>query len=209
MLKRFRFTLLAVCLLLLFLGTSDLQILLRNPEPLPITLDQLVGQEPPRDWLRISGGVLDLTEAISTSGSIELDAFLVPLKTSADTNDFKVLVETRRPEILETLRTYHFKFDNETDQQRYLAEHRENFFLSQDVTGMVAGGLVASGNRDKLMQLAKELGMNVPDNVIFLSEGKEPGRWRGIFFLTAGLLGIVKLLVDWRKGNSPATPIRR
>lgn len=199
MLKRFRFTLLALCLLLLFLGGSDLRLMLANPQPLPIGLDRLAGSVPPRDWLTVQGGVLDLTEAISTSGSLDLDAFLVPLKTTAEAPDFRVLVETRRPEIVDTLRTYHFMLDSQAEQRRYLTEHAGRFHLEQDVTGMVVSGLIASGNRDKLMQLAKQLGMVVPDDVIFLAEGKEPGRWRGIFFFAAGLLGLAKLLLDWRK----------
>ena len=79
--KRFRFTLLAICLLLLWLGWNDLSLLLRNPKPQTIGLEELVRTGPPRDWLHVTGGYQDLTEAISTSGSVDLDAFLVPLKT--------------------------------------------------------------------------------------------------------------------------------
>lgn len=205
--KRFRFTLLALCLLLLFLGISDLRLWLNNPEPLTIGLAELQRTGPPREWLTVTGGVLDLPEAISTSGSIELDAFLVPLKTSVDAPNFRVLVETRRPEVLQTLSHYYFQLDSKAEQQRYLAEHPELFYLHQTVTGMLAGGLVASGNRDKLLKLAKDLGMQVPKDVIFLTEAKEPPRWRGIFFLAAGLLGLLKVLTLWRqKPTDPALP---
>jgi len=37
-------------------------------------------------------------------------------------------------------------------------------------------GMIASGSRDKLMTLAKQLGMAVPEDVIFLSEGNQPPR---------------------------------
>jgi len=197
--KRFRFTLIAVCLLLLFLGVSDLRLLLTNPEPLPVSIGELQQGEPPREWLTVSGGVLDLTAAISTSGSIELDAFLVPLKTARDAPGFRVIVETRRPEIIATLSRYHFQLDSEAAQQSFLAEHPEQFYLREPVTGMLAGGLVATGNRDKLLQLARDLGMQVPDDVIFLTEGKTPPKWRGLFYFAAGLLGLLKVLGSWRR----------
>ncbi len=191
--KRFRFTLLAICLLLLWLGWNDLSLLLRNPEPQVITLDQLTRSGPPRDWLRVTGGYEDLVEAISTSGSLELEAFLVPLKSSPADPTYQVLVESRDPRILNLLQTYYFKLDSPAAQEQFRAEHREEFNGRRDVTGMVVSGLVANGNRDKLMSLARQLGMDVPENVIFISEGKEPGTWRGFLFIALALAGLVRL----------------
>jgi hypothetical protein len=45
--QRFRFTLMAVCLLLLFLGGSDLKILFENPHPHQVALAALVRGEVP------------------------------------------------------------------------------------------------------------------------------------------------------------------
>jgi len=204
--KRFRFTLLAICLVLLYLGWSDTALWLRNPEPAAVTIAELEGGNVPREWLRVSGGYMDLTEAISTSGSLEIDAFLVPLKSSAGAEGFHVLVETRDPKVLELLRTYHFTFESAEEQEAFLREHAGEFRGVREITAMVAGGLVASGNRDKLMQLAKGLGMQVPPDVIFLSEGKSPERWRGFFFLGVGLLGLIKALTLWKKPR-PTTAV--
>ncbi len=197
--KRFRFTLLAVCLLLLWLGGTDLLTLFRNSEPLTISLAELEGSEPPRDWLHLTGGYQDLEEAISTSGSVELEAFLVPLKSAPDRADFRVLVETRNPRVMELLRTYYFQLDSEAAQRQFQDQHRDEFFGPRDVTGMVVTGLVASGNRDKLMKLAQDTGLQVPENVIFLSEGKEPARWRGFIFVALALAGLVRFATLWRQ----------
>jgi len=197
--KRFRFTLLAVCMLLLWLGWNDLSLLLHNPEPQVITLDQLTRNGPPREWLRVTGGYEDLAEAISTSGSLELEAFLVPLKSAPADPTFQVLVETRDPRIIDLLQTYYFKLDSPAAQEQFRAEHRQDFNGRRDVTGMVVGGLVASGNRDKLMSLARQLGMEVPENVIFISEGKEPASWRGFIFVALALAGLVKFALMWKQ----------
>jgi hypothetical protein len=202
--KRFRFTLLAVCLVLLYLGWTDIALLLRNPSPATVSIDELERGNVPREWLRVTGGHQNLLEAISTSGSVELDAFLIPLKSSPGEESFRVLVETRNPRILELLATYHFQLESAEAKANYLKEHAAEFQGLRDVTGMVVSGLVASGNRDKLMKLAKEVGMQVPPDVLFLSEGKEPGRWRGFFYLGIGLLGLIKVLMLWKKPPQPA-----
>jgi hypothetical protein len=203
--KRFRFTLLAICLVLLWLGWTDASLYLRNPEPATISLAELQRAGAPREWLHVTGGYQDLQNAISTSGTVKLEAFLVPLKTSPDADSFRVLVETRDPQILDLLRTYYFKLDTPAEQQRFLAEHAGEFHARRDVTGTLITGLIASGNRDKLMTLAKQLGMQVPEDVIFISEGKQPPKWRGFLFLALALAGLVKFGMMMRK-KGPAAP---
>jgi len=202
--KRFRFTLLAVCLVLLYLGWTDVSLFLRNPAPATVGIAELERGNVPREWLRVTGGYQDLTEAISTSGNLEVEAFLVPLKSSSSAETFRVLVETRDPKVLDLLRTYYFSLESPEAQEAFLREHADEFRGVREVTAMVASGLVASGNRDKLLQLARDVGMKVPPDVIFLSEGKEPGRWRGFFFLGIGLLGLIKVLLLWKKPSQPA-----
>lgn len=197
--KRFRFTLLAVCLLLLFLGWNDVSLTLRNPSPLSIDIAELERNGAPREWLHVTGGIQDLEEAISTSGSVEVDALLVPLKSTSESETFRVLVETRHPALLEHFKAYHFQQDSVFAKERYLQEHRADFHARRDLTGMLVGGLIAGANRDKLMQLSREIGLEVVDDVVFVSEGKEPTRYRGFFFLGVGLLGLVKVLLMWRK----------
>ena len=153
--KRYRVTLLVVCLVLLYLGGSDLNTLRRNPQIVPVAIVELEVSEPPQQWLTIEGGYVDLLQAISTTGSVEVSSFLVPLKAAADASDYRVLVETRDPAIVDALRTYHFKLDSAQEQQRYVQEQHELFLGRRDVSGMVMGGLVAINNRDRLAKLEK------------------------------------------------------
>ncbi len=197
--NRFRFTLLAICLVLIYLGWSDVSLFLRNPEPLPIAIEELELSGAPREWLRVTGGYQDLTQAISTSGSVELDALLVPLKSAPDERGFRVLVETRDPHLLNLFKTYHFLLDSVLEKEKYLTEHQDEFVGRIDVTGTLVGGLIASGNRDKLLTLARDIGMDVSDEVIFISEGKEPATFRGFFFLGIALLGLIKVVLMFRK----------
>lgn len=201
--KRFRFTLLAICLVLLFLGWNDISLFLRNRVPDNIAITALERHGASREWLHVTGGTLDLLEAISTSGSIELDALLVPLKSDPLDGDFRVLVETRDPDRIKLFQTYHFKLDSEEAQERYLAEHRSEFFPRQDVTGTLVTGLIATGNRDKLMTLAKDVGMQVTDDVIFIAEGKKPARIRGFLFFALALAGLVKFAAMGKKKSLP------
>ena len=72
---------------------------------------------------------------------------------------------------------------------------------------MLVAGLIASGNQQKLLKLAKQTGLDIADDVIFLSEGKVPGKWRGVFFTVVGLLGLVRVLTGKRE-RRPPTPDR-
>ncbi|PLX85339.1 MAG: hypothetical protein C0617_04505 [Desulfuromonas sp.] len=199
--KRFRFTLLAVCLVLLYLGATDVSLSLRNREPLPATVEELERSGAPREWLTVSGGHQNVLDAINMTGTIEIDALLVPLTLSPEGRSYRVLFETRDPQILDTWKTYYFKLDSPLAKETYLAEHRDAFFPRRELTGMVVGGLVASGNRDKLLKLAREVGMDVADDAIFISEGKEPPRYRGGFFLVIALLGLVKIVGMMKKAQ--------
>lgn len=200
--NRFRFTLIAVCLVLLFLGVSDLVLWFNNQAPQSVQIDQLEASGAPREWLQVSGGYQDLDRAISTSGALELEALLVPLISHPDQERIQVMVETRNEHLLRLFKEYHFFTDTVPEKRAFRERHAREFKGERDVTGMLVGGLIASGNQDKLRKLAQQTGLDIADDVIFLSEGKEPGTWRGVFFTLVGLLGLVKILLS----KKPAAP---
>ncbi|BCA80398.1 hypothetical protein [Desulfuromonas sp. AOP6] len=204
--KRFRFTLTAICLVLLWLGWTDVSLFLRNRTPQSVSVADLIQNGPPREWLHVTGGYQNLLEGISTSGTLELEAFLIPLRLSPGAQPIDILVETRDPHIIQLLQDYYFKFDSTAEQQAYQEAHAGDFLGRRDITGMLVGGLVASGNKDKLLKLAQEEGLDISENIIFLSEGKEPARIRGFFFLGLGLLGLLKVGSMWRNTGKDAAP---
>lgn len=192
--KRFRFTLIAVCLVLLYLGVNDLLLWFKNQTPQAVTISQLEASGAPQEWLKIKAGYLDLDRAISTSGSVEMEALLIPLVTHPDQQRILVMVETRAPDLLQLFQEYHFFTDTIPEKRAFRNEYAEAFKGQRDVTGMLVAGLIARGNQQKLLKLAKQTGLDIADNVIFLSEEKQPGKWRGVFFTVIGLLGLIKLL---------------
>ena len=192
--KRFRFTLIAVCLVLLYLGVNDLQLWFKNQTPQTITISQLEASGAPQEWLKIKAGYLDLDRAISTSGSVEMEALLIPLVTHPDQQRILVMVETRAPDLLQLFQEYHFFTDTIPEKRAFRNEYAEVFKGQRDITGMLVAGLIARGNQQKLLKLAKQIGLDIADNVIFLSEEKQPGKWRGVFFTVIGLLGLIKVL---------------
>ncbi|MDT8441659.1 MAG: hypothetical protein RQ723_08355 [Desulfuromonadales bacterium] len=194
--NRFRFTLLAVCAVLLLLGGSDLATWIKNQQPVRIAIADLEFQDPPQAWLQVTGGFLDLNDAISTSGTIELEALLVPLRPTPDSRVTRVLVETRDPHLLELFKQYHFFSDTLPEKKAFFEQHRHEFLTQRNVTGMLVSGLISQGNEQKLLKLATETDLELVDGVIFLSEGKEPARWRGVFFAVVGLLGLVRVLTS-------------
>lgn len=202
--KRFRFTLIAICLVLIYLGWADVDLYLRNPEPQAIPLAELERQGAPREWLTIQEAYPDFLQAISTSGSLDVDAVLLPLKRSPDAAEFRIVAETRDPKFLELFRTYYFVLETEAERAAFLIEHQAELASARSLTGVVVTGSVASGNRDKLLKLAKEIGLPVSNDVIFISEGKKIESIRGFFFLGLALLALIKILSQWKKPTQPA-----
>jgi hypothetical protein len=192
--RRFRYTLIAVCSVLLFLGVSDLILWFNNQAPQLITIGTLEQTGAPREWLKVTAGFQDLDRAISTSGSVEMEALLVPLVTHPDQEQIRIMVETRDPHLLQLFQDYHFFTDTLPEKRKFRSEHGAEFKGQRDITGMLVAGLIVRGNQQKLIKLAKETDLNIADDVIFLSEGKEPGKLRGIFFTVMGVLGFIKAL---------------
>jgi hypothetical protein len=197
--NRFRFTLIAVCVVLLYLGVSDLLLWFNNQAPLPLSISQLEENGAPQEWLDVSGGYQDLDRGISTSGSLDMEALLIPLVAHPDQERIHIMVETRSPQLLQLFKDYHFFTDTVPEKQAFRKKHAAAFKGQRDITGMLVSGLVASGNQQKLLKLAKQTGLDVADDVIFLSEDKKPGKWRGLFFTVIGLLGLIR--VATRKKN--------
>lgn len=202
--KRFRFTLIAVCLVLLYLGGSDLLLWFNNQSAQTLSIKQLEESGAPQEWLNVKAGYMDLDRAISTSGSVEMEALLIPLVTHPDQQRIRVMVETRSTDLLQLFKEYHFFTDTIPEKQAFRNKHAEEFRGQRDVTGMLVAGLIASGNQQKLLKLAKQTGLDITGDVIFLSEGKVPGKWRGVFFTVVGLLGLVRVLTGKRERRPPA-----
>ncbi|HKL24847.1 MAG TPA: hypothetical protein VJ910_01325 [Desulfuromonadales bacterium] len=190
---RFRVTFLAISAVLLFLGISDLELWWRNRTPTPVDIAVLATQGPPTEWLKVTDGYLDLDRAISTSGTIDIEALLVPLLSEPDQEEIRVLVETRQPGALELVEGYHFLPETEQEQQAFREQHAAEFVAQRDVTGMLVSGLIAKGNRKNLLELAQQTGLNITEDVIFISEGKVPQLWRGLFFTLIALFTILKI----------------
>ena len=194
--KRFRVTIIAICLILSWLAYTDLSLLLRNPEPLNISITELEQTGAPREWLTIHDGYQDLLQAINMSGTMEVGSFLVPLKNSKDAEEFHIWVETRDPEIVKTLKKYYFMLETDTQQQNFLKENQDLFFAQKEVTGMTMGNLVADSNQQKLTQLLQQMHIPLSEKTIFISEGKKPAVWRGIFFMAIAIVGFIKVFLS-------------
>lgn len=206
--RRFRYTLMAVCLVLLFLGVTDLILWFNNQAPQTVTIDTLEQTGAPAEWLEVTDGYQDLDRAISTSGSLEMEALLVPLVMHPDQAQIRVMVETRNPHQLQLFQDYHFFSDTLPEKREFRRQYGAEFKGQRDITGMLVSGLIAQGNQQKLMKLAKETGLDISDDVIFFSEGKAPGKWRGVFFTVVGFLGMFKVFTRKKEATTePEMPV--
>ncbi len=204
--NRFRVTLIAVCCVLAWLAYMDISLLLRNPDPLKISIEELSTRPaPPREWLHITGGFPQLLEGINMTGEMQFTAFLIPLTDTpaGGTQASRIWFECRDPAILEALSTYYFSLDTPAQREAFLDENAHLFEGMRSVTGMTAGNLVARSNQRQLLKLLTDMDVDVPENPIFISEGKEPARWRGFFYAIVACAGFIKLARNQRSQESP------
>lgn len=197
--KRFRMTILAICLILGWLGFSDLSLLVRNQEPQQVSIAELEGRGAPREWLTVTDGVQDLLQAINMSGSMTIDSFLVPLKLDSEATTMKVWFETRDPQIISALKNYYFVLETDAQRAEFVEANKQLFMGRRSLTGMTADNLVASSNQNKLTELLQEMNIPVSDATIFISEGKEPAVWRGVFFAVVALIGLAKIFISFAR----------
>ena len=202
--KRFRVTLLALSLVLLFLGIADLRTYMKNRQPQNVSIAELVAGVEHIERMNISGGYFDLLNAINTSGSIEIDALLVPLTVTPGEQPFKVFVETRNPDVLTLVTQYNLGMDTEEQRAKFLEDNKEKFYPQMDLAVMQFSNIVANSNQAKLVKLVESVGLKVDENVLFVSEGKEPPLLRGIFFFLFGILGVLKAVSMFKKARQEA-----
>jgi hypothetical protein len=136
--KRFRITILAICLILGWLGFADLSLLLRNQEPQQVSITELESKGAPREWLTVNDGIQDLLQAINISGSMTIDSFLVPLKLDSEATTMKVWFETRDPQIIEALKNYYFILETEAQKSEFVEANKKLFMGRRPLTGMTA-----------------------------------------------------------------------
>ncbi len=192
--KRFRVTIIAVCIILGWLAYTDLSLYLRNPEPLNISIAELEANGAPREWLQIDDGVQNLLQAINMSGTMEVTSFLVPLKQTKDSpEETRVWFETHDPKILDLLKTYYFLLNTEQERDKFVQENEDIFFAQHKCIGLTADSLVAESNRNKLVELLQAMNVPVAADTIFISEGKQPFLWRGVFFAVISIAGLIRV----------------
>ena len=91
----------------------------------------------------------------------------------------------------------------ETDeqQQAFLQDNQHLFSGQRQLTGMTANNLVADSNLKKLTELLTSMNIPVTENTIFISQGKQPVVWRGMFFFGIAIIGLIKVLLSFKKPN--------
>ncbi len=192
----YRATLVTVCAVLGFLGGDDLWVALQNrtPHVHQNSLDVPAGQH----WLRFEGARMDLVEAINTTGTVEVQGLLAPLRLPSG-GAVKVLVETRDAARIELFKRYHFGPDTEVDRAAFREQHHAELLSVVSVQGLRMRGLVARSNHGKLRDMAKEGGLDLAPDALILVEGETPSPWRGSFFLLVALAGLTKVVLMGRR----------
>lgn len=183
---------------------------LKNRNPTEIDIDSLIAKKPSAEWLKITGGALDTTNAAYTSsfGVGEAKSIFVPLvppKTDSTEAKIHVLVLTKDENLVKfTNEARQFEKSNtsQAGEMEFLLKNLDKLKVARPVQGLVQFGIDAN---DKQTRKIRKLYTNLAEDAIIIEEGKSPSAGTGVVMLTAGLvLGGVLLLSSGEK-QTPAT----
>ncbi len=205
---KFRVTILVVCAMLLYLGYTKISFLLRNPEPEVIALEKSQDiSKAAREWVTITGGTLLLKEAISSNGEVELEALLVPLVLNKLETKFRIMIETRDPQLLRAYSTYYLGMETEAEKEKYFNDNIEVFESTKSIVGVIKTGSEADYNRKKLFELAEITNTNIAEDVTYiLATDDEPDKYGGFFYIIIALFGLMKVAYFWQRGKASVLP---
>lgn len=173
-------------------------------------IDSLAATKPEAKWLKVTGGVLDATDASAiglrgANKALEVYIPLVPAGFDREKDMIHVLVLSKDREMLRLYNEMNaLKSDNPAEAIGFLVKNRDLLRQEKTVEGVVEHGLDRGGSKER--QILKSYDRIAPD-VLILDEGETPSVKGGLILMGCGIAGFLLAgLLGSRKKSPPALP---
>jgi len=188
---------------LLWGGGQGLYTAVANRSPAEFSLPSYLQTRPKAKWLRLTGGVFDLSEMAYSGGRLsktirEVYLPLVPEGGTGNSAQVQVLVSSRDPALLELAGKLR---DAQTAEEgiKLLLKY-DGAFRARPVEGLVRFGIDL---KDKEARKLRELNPSLSEDFVLLDEGKRPELGLSLLLFGGGLL----LAFFMIKGLVAPTPV--
>jgi hypothetical protein len=193
-----RFYLGLVAIALMVGGGQGIYTAVTNAEPATYTVEDYLRDRPDSTWLHLTDTTLDLTQASYTEirfirriSELYIPVFSADYEPNAP---IQIIVLTKNAEMLQTLKDLQsVSSQGEGAIAAYLKDHRDQIFISTEVSGLVQIGIdTDTDTRQKLQQL---YGSRLSSDFILLKADAKPNLWLSgvLVVLGVGLAGVVLL----------------
>jgi len=192
-------------------GGQGLYTAINNPEPANYTVAEYLSQQPENTWLNLEEAQTDISQAAYFKARVigTINEVYVPIFSTEDTwrGTVKILLETKRPEIIETVKDLETATEaGENQLLEYVVENQDSVLIDGNVTGTVVFGLTSDD--DTRRELEQLYGNQLSSDFIVIKDGGKPSYLLSIFSLAAGLAGsclLIKLLFFKSQKPNPQT----
>ena len=157
-----------------------------NWEPKEYPVEKYLETKPSAKWLRLTGGVVDLTGVTYSSllGVGAISEVYAPVKPSGSSSDHQVhiLLATKDPALLQTAEKLR-ALNTEKDLLRFIQEHEKEVIIPKRVEGLIRFGIEL---KDRDERKLRTLNPNLAQDFVVLAEGEQPERLLSAFLFLCG-----------------------
>lgn len=180
------------------MGGQDIKEAVGNPEPAKVTCKQVYEKVPEKEWLTISGCVIDLSRAtyfFKKDKPQELTDLYIPVFVDDENGPAKakLSLHTTDQGLIGRFARAKAMGDKGEDTRAYLQEHASEFIIRGPVSGMIESGMTKSGAEHRKI---RELDTDLDPDFMVLRHDKKPSLGGGIVML--GLGAIISLVGVFR-----------
>ncbi len=166
--------LIIVAISLLWGGGQGLFTAITNLKPKEYAVEEYLNHRPSAKWLRLKGGVVDLTGLTYSSflGVGTITEIYVPIRpsTASSNDEVHILFATKEPSLLakaEKLR----QLRTESEALRYLQAHRDELIFPRELEGLIRFGIEFKDRDERWLRTHNE---NLADDFVVLADGERP-----------------------------------
>jgi len=185
---------------------------LKNRKLTEISIESVVAEKPSTEWLKITGGTLDVMNSTYTSSKFgkgdakSIYVPLVPSKVDSTKDTIHVLIKTKDEDLLNfTNNVRHFDEGkgSEAAATAFLIKNVDKMKVARPVQGLVKFGIDGD---DKEIRKIRGLYDNLASDVIVMEEGAAPSTGTGMAMLAGGLVLGAVLITSSGKGKAATPP---
>ena len=172
------------------MGGQEIKEAIGNPEPTNATCQQLHAGPVGKEWLTVSGCVMDLRRAtyfFKEDKPSEVTDLYIPVFVDDENGPerAKLSLHTTDRELIKRYSLLKALGDRGEDLQVYFQQHASDFIVRETLSGMIETGMNKSSERHNKI---KEIDTDLAPDFVVLRHNKKPNLGGGITMLGLGAI---------------------